>query len=419
MNNKNSDQKISPLAPSEFPSMSSVPGVRLASTSCGLKKSGKSDLLLVEFADGTTIAGVFTKSLTASAPVQWSRKALKGGLASGLVVNSGGANVFTGSAGIKAVEATVEKAADLLFSRPSKIFVASTGVIGEQLAVEKITSALPKLKAKLSEDEWECAARAIMTTDTFCKGVTCTAEISGVKVEINGIAKGSGMIHPNMATMLAFIFTNAKLPSDVAQSLLTTSVNNSFNSITIDSDTSTSDTVMLFSTGSGNPHQIIESADDIALTDFKASLDQVTKNLAHQVVRDGEGASKFITISVTSAQSDIAAKRIAFSIATSPLVKTAIAGEDANWGRVVMAVGKAGELINVDKLKISIGGIPIALLGCVISDFDEKPVAEHMKGSDILIEVDVGLDRENNGSAMVWTCDLTHGYIDINADYRS
>ena len=419
MKAKKIEQKISPLAPSSFPIMRPVPGVRLASCSCGLKKSGKKDWLFVELSDGTTVAGAFTQSLTASAPVQWSRKALKGFLARGLVVNSGCANVFTGTAGAQAVEHTVETAADLLYSRPSKIFVASTGVIGEPLAVEKITSALPDLYETLSETEWEDGAKAMMTTDTFSKGATRTADIGGVKVAINGIAKGSGMIHPEMATMLAFVFTDATIPSDIAQSLLTTSVEKSFNSITIDSDTSTSDTVLLFATGAGGIHQKIVSVDDEVLSDFKTALDQVTTDLAHQIVRDGEGASKFISVSVSSAQSNVAAKKIAFSIATSPLVKTAIAGGDANWGRVVMAVGKAGEIIDVDELKISIGGIPVAIQGCAVSDFDEEPVSEHMKGSDINISVDVGLGPEFSGSATVWTCDLTHGYIDINADYRS
>ena len=375
--------------------------------------------MFVELSDSTTVAGVFTQSLTASAPVQWSRKALKGGHAHGLVVNSGCANVFTGVAGMQVVEQTVEAAADLLSSRPSKIFVASTGVIGQPLAVEKIISALPDLKSNLSETEWESGARAIMTTDTFSKGATRTADIGGVKVTVNGIAKGSGMIHPDMATMLAFVFTDAALPASVAQYLLANSVDQSFNSITIDSDTSTSDTVMLFATGAGDAHPKIESADDELLNDFKAALDQVTIDLAHQVVRDGEGASKFVSVAVTSALSDKAAKRIAYSIATSPLVKTAVAAEDANWGRVVMAIGKAGEAINVDQLEISIGGVPVASQGCVITGFDEAPVAEHMKGSDITIAVDVGLGPESVGSAIVWTCDLTHGYIEINADYRS
>ena len=416
---KKSEQKVSPLAPPAFPVMEAIPGVRLASGCCGLKKNGKNDLMFVELADSTTVAGVFTKSLMASAPVKWSRKALKGGLARGLVVNSGGANVFTGQGGVQVVEQTVETAADLLASRPSKIFIASTGVIGEPLAVEKIISSLPMLKADLSEMEWENSAKAIMTTDTFTKGATQTTEIGGEKITINGIAKGSGMIHPDMATMMAFVFTDASLPANVAQSLLTNSVDRSFNSITIDSDTSTSDTVMLFATGIGRPHKKIKTADDEALFNFKNALDLVTTDLAHQIVRDGEGASKFISITIKSAHSDIAAKRIAFSIATSPLVKTAIAGEDANWGRIVMAVGKSGESINADKLGISIGGIPVAQNGCGIVNFDEKSIIKHMQGSNISIVVDVGLSPEGIGSATVWTCDLTHGYIDINADYRS
>ena len=416
---KKSEQKVSPLAPPAFPVMEAIPGVRLASGCCGLKKNGKNDLMFVELADSTTVAGVFTKSLMASAPVKWSRKALKGGLARGLVVNSGGANVFTGQGGVQVVEQTVETAADLLASRPSKIFIASTGVIGEPLAVEKIISSLPMLKADLSEMEWENSAKAIMTTDTFTKGATQTTEIGGEKITINGIAKGSGMIHPDMATMMAFVFTDASLPANVAQSLLTNSVDRSFNSITIDSDTSTSDTVLLFATGIGRPHKKIKTADDEALFNFKNALDLVTTDLAHQIVRDGEGASKFISITVKSAHSDIAAKRIAFSVATSPLVKTAIAGEDANWGRIVMAVGKSGESINADKLGISIGGIPVAQNGCGIVNFDEKSIIKHMQGSNISIVVDVGLSPEGIGSATVWTCDLTHGYIDINADYRS
>ncbi len=422
MNAKTPKQKISPLAPFGFPVLPAVPGVTLASGGCGLKKNGQSDLMFVELADGATAAGVFTQSLTASAPVQWSRKALRGGLARGLVVNSGGANVFTGAAGIQAVEQTVEAAADLLGSRPSKIFAASTGVIGEPLAVEKIIAALPDFKAALSETDWQAAARAIMTTDTFPKGATRTAEIGGVPVTINGIAKGSGMVQPNMATMLAFLFTDAHLPADVSQSLLEASVDKSFNAITIDSDTSTSDTVMLFATGEGTDHQAIGSAGAAALGDFRDALDQVTTDLAHQVVRDGEGATKFITVSITGAETNGAAKRIAFSIANSPLVKTAVAGEDANWGRIVMAVGKAGEAIDADHLAITIGGVPVALRGGAIPGFDETPVAEHMKGSDITIAVDVGLAGTKGsagGSATVWTCDLTHGYIDINADYRS
>ncbi|NQV85307.1 MAG: bifunctional glutamate N-acetyltransferase/amino-acid acetyltransferase ArgJ [Rhodospirillales bacterium] len=393
-----------------------VAGVMLASGSCGLKKSGKSDLLFAELPEGTTAAGVFTLSLTASAPVQWSRKALRGGLARGLVVNSGGANVFTGPSGMTAVEHTVEAAADLLVTRPSKIFTASTGVIGEPLAVEKIIAALPDFKAAQSAADWVGAAQAIMTTDTFPKGATRTAKINGVTVTLNGIAKGSGMIHPNMATMLAFLFTDAVLPADILQTLLGTAADRSFNAITVDSDTSTSDTVMLFATGAAD-HAPVLSGDDPALDDFKDALNQVATDLAHQVVRDGEGASKFITISVTGASSDAAAKTIAFSIANSPLVKTAIAGEDANWGRIVMAVGKAGETIDADHLAITIGGVPVAVDGGAIPGFDETPVADHMTGQNITIAVDVGLGSA--GAATVWTCDLTHEYIAINADYRS
>ncbi len=417
MNAKPMSSKTSPLAPSSFPRMPAVAGVRLSASACGLKKNGESDLMFAELAAETTAAGVFTRSLTASAPVQWSRKALKGGQARGLVVNSGGANVFTGAKGIEAVERTVAAAADLLACRPSKIFTASTGVIGEPLAVEKIAAALPGLKDDLSPQSWQAAAEAIMTTDTFPKGAFEQAEIGGVEVALNGIAKGSGMVYPDMATMLAFVFTDATLPADVLQALLAEAVDESFNSITIDSDTSTSDTVLLFATGQGSDHRPATDAADAGLDDFRTKLGRVMTDLAHQVVRDGEGATKFVTVAVTGAESDKAAKRIAFSIANSPLVKTAIAGEDANWGRIVMAVGKAGEAIDPNNLAITIGGVPVARAGGAIPGFDETPVAEHMKGSDITIAADVGTG--GGGEATVWTCDLTHGYIDINADYRS
>jgi len=417
MSSKPTNTAISPLAPTSFPVMPGVDGVLLGATGCGLKKNGKRDLMFVDMVDGTTVAGVFTQSLTASAPVAWSRKALKGGQARGLVVNSAGANVFTGPGGMAAVEGTVAAAADQLSSRPSKIFVASTGVIGEPLAFEKIVAALPDLKSNMTPLAWKESAQAIMTTDTFPKGATAKADIGGVEVTINGISKGSGMIHPNMATMLGFIFTDAALPADVLQELLVDAVDTSFNAITIDSDTSTSDTVLLFATGAGPKHRQITDKDDAGLDDFKDKLSQVMTDLAHQVVCDGEGASKFITISVGGAKSDQAAKVIAFSIANSPLVKTAVAGEDANWGRIVMAVGKAGEEIDADHLAITIGGVPVAQQGGAIPGFNETPVAEHMKGTDITIAVEVGTG--GHGQAQVWTCDLTHGYIDINADYRS
>ncbi|MDA1090836.1 MAG: bifunctional glutamate N-acetyltransferase/amino-acid acetyltransferase ArgJ [Proteobacteria bacterium] len=417
MSPKPNKTKRSPLAPTSFPEMPGVEGVLLAAASCGLKKNGKSDLMFVEMAKDTTVAGVFTTSLTASAPVQWSRKALKGGQARGLVVNSAGANVFTGPQGMVAVEGTVAAVADQLSCRPSKVFVASTGVIGEPLAFEKIVAALPGLKTDLAPLAWEASARAIMTTDTYPKGATAKADIGGIAVTINGIAKGSGMIHPNMATMLAFVFTDATLPAAVLQTLLVEAAETSFNAITVDSDTSTSDTVLLFATGAGVPHRSFTDAGDAGLDDFKDKLSQVMTDLAHQVVRDGEGARKFITVSVGGAETDHAAKVIAFSIANSPLVKTAIAGEDANWGRIVMAVGKAGEKVDVDHLAITIGGVPVAQMGGAIPGFDETPVAEHMKGQDITIAVEVGTG--GHGKATVWTCDLTHGYIDINADYRS
>ncbi len=405
----------SPLAPEKFPDLPAIDGVRLAAGACGIRYKGRTDLLLVEMAPETTAAGVFTKSKTASAPVDWCRKALKGGQAQALVVNSGNANAFTGKAGDGSVERTVAAAADVIACRPSKVFVASTGVIGEMLPDEKLTEALPKLKDALDGKSWATAAEAIMTTDTFPKAATRTVDIDGTKVTINGIAKGSGMIAPDMATMLAFVFTDAAIPAPVLQDMLNTGADKSFNSITVDSDTSTSDTLMLFATGAAG-NDMFASADAPALDEFRDQLDDLLIDLAQQVVRDGEGASKFISVTVSGAENNMAAKRIALSIANSPLVKTAIAGEDANWGRIVMAVGKAGEKADRDKLSITIGGHLIAEDGLARNDYDEAPVAEHMKGQEIDILADVGIA---DGRATVWTCDLTHGYITINADYRS
>ncbi|NQV47598.1 MAG: bifunctional glutamate N-acetyltransferase/amino-acid acetyltransferase ArgJ [Rhodospirillaceae bacterium] len=405
----------SPLAPEKFPDLPAIDGVRLAAGACGIRYKGRTDLLLVEMAPETTAAGVFTKSKTASAPVDWCRKALKGGQAQALVVNSGNANAFTGKAGDGSVERTVAAAADVIACRPSKVFVASTGVIGEMLPDEKLTEALPKLKDALDGKSWATAAEAIMTTDTFPKAATRTVDIDGTKVTINGIAKGSGMIAPDMATMLAFVFTDAAIPAPVLQDMLNTGADKSFNSITVDSDTSTSDTLMLFATGAAG-NDMFASADAPALDEFRDQLDDLLIDLAQQVVRDGEGASKFISVTVSGAENNVAAKRIALSIANSPLVKTAIAGEDANWGRIVMAVGKAGEKADRDKLSITIGGHLIAEDGLARNDYDEAPVAEHMKGQEIDILADVGIA---DGRATVWTCDLTHGYITINADYRS
>ena len=411
---------ISPLAPEKFPELPAVAGVRLATGACGVKYQGRTDLLLTDLVAGTAVSGTLTQSKTASAPVLWCKECLDEGEARGLVVNSGNANAFTGGHGKKAVEGTVKAVADALSCRPSRVYTASTGVIGEPLAYERIVEHIGGLAGDLANADtpelWEAAARAIMTTDTFPKGSGCKVKIGNAEVAITGICKGSGMIAPDMATMLGFVFTDAKLPADVLQALLTPGVGRSFNSITVDSDTSTSDTVLLFATGAGADHGDIIQADDPALADFKIALDKVLLDLAHQIVRDGEGASKFVSVTVSGAQNDGAAKRIAFSVANSPLVKTAIFAEDANWGRIVAAVGKAGEAANRDRLSIVIGGVPVAEAGAAVDGYDETPVAQHMKSEEIDFAIDVGI---GDGRATVWTCDLTHDYIDINADYRS
>ena len=407
--------KRSPLAPAGFPEMPPVAGVRLATHACGLRYKGRDDVLLVELAEGTTAAGVLTRSTTASAPVLWCRKALMGGEARALVVNAGNANAFTGGAGEHAVEQTVEGACVVLGCRPNQVFVASTGVIGEPLPFEKIAAAFAELHLSLTESAWERAARAITTTDTFPKGSARRATIAGTPVAISGIAKGSGMIAPNMATMLGFVFTDAAIAPGALQVLLSAAADRSFNCITVDGDTSTSDTLLLFATGVGGNATIVDAGDP-RLNDFRARLDEVMLDLAHQVVRDGEGATKFVAITVTGAENDAAARTIGLSIANSPLVKTAVAGEDANWGRIVMAVGKSGEKADRERISIRIGGYPVAEVGAAVPGYDETPVAAHMKGTDVEIAVDVGVGE---GRATVWTCDLTHGYIDINADYRS
>ena len=405
----------SPLAPEAFPAMPPVAGVRVAGAACGLKRSGAKDLFLAELAPGAAMAGVLTRSLCASAPVDWCRKILPEGRARAIIVNSGNANAFTGNAGDKTVDATAAAAAALFDCDETEIYLASTGVIGVPVPPTHIGDKLPGLAPTLSDGAWQNAAEAIMTTDTFAKGATASAEIGGVAVTINGIAKGSGMIAPDMATMLGFIFTDAAIPAPVLQVLLADANERSFNSITVDGDTSTSDTVLFAATGAaGNASP--GSADGPALAEFRRALDSVMVDLAHQIVRDGEGASKFVTVGVSGAESDAAARRIGLSIANSPLVKTAIAGEDANWGRIVMAVGKAGERADRDKLSISIGGVEITRDGQLVPGYEEAPVAAHMKGQEIDLAVDVGIDQ---GVATVWTCDLTHGYITINADYRS
>ncbi len=406
---------LSPLAPAAFPTLPPLAGIRLATHACGIRYQGRTDLLMVEMAAGTTAAGVFTRSLTCSAPVDWCKQAVAKGRARALVVNSGNANAFTGSAGLASVERTVARTAEVVECRKSEVYIASTGTIGVALPDERITAELAAVRAKLDSDAWAEAAQAIMTTDTFPNGATRTALIDGVEVRINGIAKGAGMIAPDMATMLAFVFTDATLPAEVLQTLLAKGADRSFNCITVDGDTSTSDTLLLFATGQVH-HARVTEAKDKRLADFRAKLDDLLLDLAQQVVKDGEGATKFVEVRVTGAAGNRAARRIALAIANSPLVKTAIAGEDANWGRIVMAVGKAGEKADRDRLAIRIGDIEVARDGQAVPDYDETPVAAHMKGRDIVLAVDLGLGK---GRATVWTCDLTHGYIDINGSYRT
>jgi len=407
--------KPSPLTPDRFPDLPVVHGVRLAAGAAEIRYKGRDDVLLVELAPDTAVAGVFTQSRTAAAPVLRCRENARKGVARALVVNSGNANAFTGKQGERSVERSVAVVAVLLGCSEREVFVASTGVIGEPLPDKKVTDAVGQLQGKLAEGGWEAAARAIMTTDTYPKGVSRTASIGGHSVTINGIAKGSGMIAPNMATMLAFVFTDAAITAEALQLLLTSAVRKSFNCITVDSDTSTSDTVLLFATGKAGG-EVIADAGDPRLDDFRVQLDALMLDLAHQIVRDGEGATKFVTIRIRGAESDDAARRVGLAIGNSPLVKTAIAGGDANWGRIVMAVGKAGENVDRDRLAIFIGGVLLAECGAAVPDYDETPVTEHMRGREIDIAVDLKLGA---GQATVWTCDLTHEYIDINADYRS
>ena len=406
---------VSPLAPKSIPVLQPLAGVRLASHACGLRYQGRTDLMVAELASGTSVAGVYTRSLTCSAPVLWCRKAQKGGKARLLVVNSGNANAFTGGVGEASVSRTVAEAAKLTGCAPEEVFIASTGTIGVPLDDFKITDALPEVLSKLSADNWDQAARAIMTTDTYPKLATRTVKIGDAEVRINAFCKGAGMIAPDMATMLAYVFTDASLSPDLLQELLSAGVEKSFNSITVDSDTSTSDTLMIFATNQVKTPKI-KSAKDSDLKAFRKALDSLLLELAQMVVKDGEGASKFVEIRVTGAANKKAARTIGMAVANSPLVKTAVAGEDANWGRVVAAVGKAGEKADRDKLSIKMGGLQVALNGLAVPDYDETPVAAHMKGQDILIEVDVGIGK---GKATVWTCDLTHAYIDINGSYRS
>jgi glutamate N-acetyltransferase / amino-acid N-acetyltransferase len=371
--------------------------------------------MVAELRPGTTIAGVLTRSVTCGAPVLWCRDALPAGKVRAIVANSGNANTFTGRQGRQVVEATANAMAKLIGCKPREVFISSTGVIGEPPAAEKIVDGLPRAVAALAPDNWDGAARAILTTDTFRKLATRQATIAGTTVTINGFAKGSGMIAPDMATMLAYVFTDAKIPAAVLQSLLSAGADRSFNSITVDGDTSTSDTLLLCATGAAR-HKAVTGPREAHLRDFRAALDAVLIDLAQQIVRDGEGAEKFVTIDVAGAASARAARRIGLAIGNSPLVKTALAAGDANWGRIVMAVGKAGEKADRDRLVVAIGGTRICEKGGPVPGYDEAPVARHMAGRDLHIAVDLGI---GGGRATVWTCDLTHRYIDINGSYRS
>jgi glutamate N-acetyltransferase / amino-acid N-acetyltransferase len=407
---------ISPLAPASFPHLPEIKGVRLASAATGIRYKNRPDVLLALMDAGTTVAGCLTLSKSRSAPVDWCADSLKAGKGRVLVCNAGNANAFTGKAGVATVKAVATAAAKQFKCKMVEVFQASTGVIGEPLNPAPIVNALPELGAAASGDAWDMAARSIMTTDTFQKVATAQVKLGGKTVTINGIAKGSGMIAPDMATMLVFIFTDAAIPAKVLQKLLSPSVARSFNNITVDSDTSTSDTVLMFATGAARSLKDLKTAADVRLKPFAKALDALCLDLAMQVVKDGEGAEKLIEIKITGAETDIAAKKIGMSIANSPLVKTAIAGEDANWGRIVMAIGKSGEKALRDKLRIKIGGILVAAKGMKDANYKEADIMPHMKGRDIKIEADIGVGK---GTATVWTCDLTHRYIDINGSYRS
>jgi glutamate N-acetyltransferase / amino-acid N-acetyltransferase len=409
---------ISPLAPKTVPHLPEIAGVRLATAEAGIRYKGRTDVLLAVFDRGTAVAGVFTRSKCPSAPVEWCRAQLRGGATRALVVNSGNANAFTGKSGHAAVKLTAALAAKAVGCRAAEVFLASTGVIGEPLEAGKFGTVMDALVAQAAPLAWREAAKAIMTTDTFPKVATATARLGAATVTINGIAKGSGMIAPEMATMLAFVFTDAPLAPNVLQTLLKNGVADTFNAVTVDGDTSTSDTLLGFATGAaaarGAPR--IARAGDGRLGAFRAALTKVLADLAEQVARDGEGATKLVEVVVEGARSKPSARRIALSIANSPLVKTAIAGQDANWGRVVMAVGKAGEPADRDKLSIWFGDIRVAHRGERDPAYDETAVSAYMRRSEIMVRVDLALGR---GRDRVLTCDLTKDYITINAGYRS
>jgi len=405
---------VSPLAPTTFAELPSIAGVRFATAEAGIKYKNRTDVLLMVLDKGTEVAGVFTRSQCPSAPVDWCKAALTKGIARALLVNSGNANAFTGKRGRETVRLSAAMVAEVVGCRPKDVFLASTGVIGEPLDPRKFATVVADTASRAAAEPWLAAAKAIMTTDTFPKVASRQVSLGEATVTINGFAKGAGMIAPDMATMLAFVFTDAAIAAPALQTMLSAGVKESFNAITVDSDTSTSDTLLLFATGQVGPR--VESARDRRLAPFRAALDSLLLDLAHQVVRDGEGARKFVAVTVEGAASDRSARRIALAIANSPLVKTAIAGEDANWGRIVMAVGKAGEPADRDKLAIWFGDTRVAVKGERDPDYSEEATSAYMKRDEIAIRVRLGLGE---GQGRVWTCDLTKEYVAINGDYRS
>ncbi|SFS19640.1 bifunctional glutamate N-acetyltransferase/amino-acid acetyltransferase ArgJ [Yoonia litorea] len=402
---------ISPLAPASFPDLPVIDGVTFAAAQAGVKYKNRTDVMLALLDAGTAIAGVFTRSATRSAPVLDCQTKL-GGDPTGpaaILVNSGNSNAFTGGAGVASVAAVTSAVSSETGVPETRVFTASTGVIGEPLPHDRIVAKIAELKAGQSADGLADAAKAIMTTDTFPKGSATEIEVGGEKVRIAGIAKGSGMIAPDMATMLVYIFTDAKIDQSALQAIVSERNDQTFNCITVDSDTSTSDSLIVAATGKSG-------VDVTGNADFAEAVHSVMLDLAHQVVRDGEGATKFVTVSVEGAQTDADARRVALSIANSPLVKTAVAGEDANWGRVVMAIGKSGAVADRDRISIRFGDITVAQNGWRAPDYSEEATSAYMKNAELEIGVDLGIGA---GSSTVWTCDLTHGYISINADYRS
>ncbi|KFI28958.1 bifunctional glutamate N-acetyltransferase/amino-acid acetyltransferase ArgJ [Paenirhodobacter enshiensis] len=409
---------VSPLAPAAFPALPEIAGVSFAATAAGVRYAGRTDVMLASIAPGAAIAGAFTTSSTRSACVLDCQAKLAmtvpEGAGAAIIVNSGNANAFTGAQGQTSVDAVTGAVAEALAIPASRVFSSSTGVIGEPLPHERIVEAIGALKAGLAPAGIEAAARAIMTTDTFPKGATAEVATPDGPIRIAGIAKGSGMIAPNMATMLVYIFTDAKISAANLQKIVSRNIGGSFNAITVDSDTSTSDSLLVVATGRAGTE--IRDLRSKLSKEFEAALSDVMLDLAKQVVRDGEGASKFIEVRVTGAESDVDAAKVAFAIANSPLVKTACAGEDANWGRVVAAVGKSGAKADRDLLKIGFGDMVLAEKGWRVPDYSEAAASAYMKNKELVISVDLGLGK---AAKTVWTCDLTHRYIDINADYRS